>query len=187
VPSLVDAEGRLPRNPERIAGFEPTEVLAEVENQLDLFRRLVGGQPTHLDSHHHSHRLPVVLEALVEVARRHDLPVRGGTPDVERRLHEAGLATTDRFVDRFFGEDTGVDTLLSVLAEAAPGTTELMCHPARLDDELRGDSTYLEPRERELATLTDPAARRALAEHGITLATFAGIAGIAGIAGRPTR
>lgn len=173
VPSLVDAEGRLPRNPERIAGFEPAEVLAEVENQLDRFRSLVGSDPTHLDSHHHSHRLPMVLEALVEVARRHDLPVRGGSPEVERRLREAGLATTDQFIERFFGDETDLATLRSILAEVAPGSTELMCHPALVDDELRVDSTYLEPRERELATLTDPAARRAVDEHGLVLATFA--------------
>lgn len=176
VPSLVDEEGRLPRNPERVAGFDPADVLAEVENQLDRFLELVGRPPTHLDSHHHSHRLPVVLEALVEVARRHRLPVRNSSPVIARRLREAEVTTTDAFVERFFGEDTGLDTLVSVLAEVAPGSTELMCHPARVDDELRADSTYLDARERELATLTDPAAREAIARYRLRLATFAALA-----------
>jgi predicted glycoside hydrolase/deacetylase ChbG (UPF0249 family) len=176
VPSLVDEEGRLPRNPERIAGFDPADVLAEVENQLERFLALVGRPPTHLDSHHHSHRLPVVLEALVEVARRHRLPVRNSSPAIARRLREAGVATTDHFVERFFGEDTGLDTLVSVLAEIDPGSTELMCHPARVDDELRADSTYLDARERELATLTDPAAREAIVRYRLRLATFAALA-----------
>lgn len=177
VPSLVDEEGRLPRTPERIAGFDPADVLAEVENQLDRFLALVGGPPTHLDSHHHSHRTPVVLEALVEVARRHGLPVRNSSPVIARRLREAELATTDTFVERFFGESTGLDTLAAVLAEVGPGSTELMCHPARVDDELRADSTYLDARERELATLTDPAAREAIALNRIRLTTFAALAG----------
>lgn len=177
VPSLVDAEGRLPRQPERIAGFEPAEVLAEVEHQLARFHHLVGRPPTHLDSHHHSHRVPVVLEALVEVARRYRLPVRNSSPAIERRLRETGVATTEAFVERFFGDDTGLDTLLAVFDGLGPGVTELMCHPARVDDELRADSTYTDARERELATLTDPAARRALAECGIRLATFAEVGG----------
>ena len=173
VPSLVDGEGRLPRHPERIAGFEPADVLAEVENQLALFHDHLGRAPTHLDSHHHSHRVPVVLEALVEVARRHRLPVRNSSPAIARRLHEAGVTTTDVFVERFFGDDTGFDALLAVLDELAPGSTELMCHPARVDDELRIDSTYTDARERELATLTDPAARRAVDDRGLRLITFA--------------
>lgn len=175
VPSLVDEEGRLPRQPDRIAGFEPADVLAEVEHQLDLFLDLVGRPPTHLDSHHHSHRVPVVLEALVELARRHGLPVRNSSPVIERRLREAGVVTTDAFVERFFGADTGLDTLVSVLDELGPGATELMCHPARVDDELRADSTYTDARERELATLTHPDARQALIERGIRLATFADV------------
>lgn len=172
VPSLTDGDGRLPRDPEKVSGFEPADVLAEVEHQLELFHRLTGRPPTHLDSHHHSHRLPVVLDAVVAVARRHGLPVRNASPEVARRLAAEGLATTDRFVERFFGEDTGLDTLFAVLSELAPGSTELMCHPARVDAELAADSTYLEPRERELDTLTDPAARDALVAHGVRLGHF---------------
>jgi predicted glycoside hydrolase/deacetylase ChbG (UPF0249 family) len=85
------------------------------------------------------------------------------------------VATTAAFVERFFGDDTGLDTLVAILDGLGPGVTELMCHPARVDDELRADSTYTEARERELATLTDPAARRALVERGIRLATFADV------------
>jgi predicted glycoside hydrolase/deacetylase ChbG (UPF0249 family) len=51
-----------------------------------------------------------------------------------------------------------------------------MCHPAHVDDELRADSTYLDARERELATLTEPAARRQVAELGLRLGTFAELA-----------
>ncbi|HEX2164639.1 MAG TPA: ChbG/HpnK family deacetylase [Thermoanaerobaculia bacterium] len=178
VPSLVDGEGRLPRSPERVSGFEPAHVLAEIEHQLDLFHRLTGRAPTHLDSHHHSHRLPVVLDGLIEVARRHGLPVRNASPEVARRLAAEEVATTDVFVERFFGDDTGLDTLLAVLDDLAPGSTELMCHPARVDDELAADSTYTAPRERELATLTDPAARDALAAHGVRLVHFGALAAV---------
>ncbi|HEX2251889.1 MAG TPA: ChbG/HpnK family deacetylase [Thermoanaerobaculia bacterium] len=182
VPSLVDAAGRLPRKPDRIAGPDPAEVLTEVRHQLERFRELTGRLPTHLDSHHHSHRVPVVLAALVEVAREHGLPVRQGTPAVLGRLRDAGLATTDAFEEGFFGDATGLEDLVRVLSAAGPGSTELMCHPARVDDELRADSTYTDDRERELATLTDPAAREAVAALGFRLGHFGHLAA-AGAAG----
>lgn len=172
VPSLVDAEGNLPRKPEGLGGAEPADVLAEVRSQLARFRELTGRLPTHLDSHHHSHRLPVVLEALIEVAREHALPVRNASPDVGRRLREAGIATTDAFVERFFGDEASLETLVAVLRSAGGGSTEVMCHPARVDETLRASSTYLDPRERELEVLTDPAARRALEGAGLRLGRF---------------
>ena len=42
-----------------------------------------------------------------------------------------------------------------------------MCHPARVDDELRAGSTYSGERERELAALTHSEALRALRASGI--------------------
>ena len=172
VPSLLDAGGRLPPRPGPLAAARHAEVLAEVRNQLRLFRELTGRSPTHLDSHHHAHRLPVVLDALVTVAREEDLPVRNASPAVGERLRAAGVATTGAFVERFFGAEARLDVLAEVLAAAGPGVTELMCHPARVDDELRAGSSYAEERERELAVLTDPAARRMAEAAGLCLVHF---------------
>jgi predicted glycoside hydrolase/deacetylase ChbG (UPF0249 family) len=172
VPSLVDADGRLPRGPEGLGPARADDILAEVRHQLDRFRELTGRLPTHLDSHHHAHRRPSVLEALVTVAREHRLPVRNASPEVGRRLREAGVATTDAFVERFFGAAATLETLVAVLAAVGEGVTELMCHPARVDAELRADSTYVDEREDELAALTDPAARAAVANQGLELRHF---------------
>ena len=173
VPSLVDSEGRLPRRPDALAAAAPAEIAAEVEAQLDRFRRLTGCLPTHLDSHHHAHRLPAVCDALAAVARREDLPVRNASPETAERLRRAGLRTPDAFVDGFYGAGATLDSLLAILAALGPVITELMCHPGTADDQaLRRDSTYADDRERELAVLTDPAARRALAAHGVALTHF---------------
>ncbi len=177
IPSLVDAAGRLPRNPEAVVGFEPVEVLAEVRAQLERFRELTGRMPTHLDSHHHSHRLPVVLDAVLEVAAEHRLPVRNSGPEVKRRVLEAGLMTTDHFVEDFFDEGATVDTLLRLLRDLPVGSTELMCHPARVDSELRESSSYADPRDAELVALTDPGVLAALEESDVRLVSFAGLAG----------
>lgn len=172
LPSLVDAHGRLPARPELLAGADPAEVAAEVRAQLERFCALLGRWPTHLDSHHHSHRLALVLEVVVDLARERGLPVRAASPEVAQRLRREGLRTTEAFVEDFFGEEATQATLEKVLARLPAGTSELMCHPAVVDDELRASSGYAGPRERELAVLTSPAARAAVRAAGVELARF---------------
>lgn len=177
LPSLVGADGLLPRRPDqRLGAAAPAEVLGEARAQLGRFRELCGRLPTHLDSHHHAHRLPVALAALVELALEHGLPVRAASPEVTAELHRRGVATTDGFVEEFYGEAATAETLRRVLESLPPGVTELMCHPGRVDDELRAGSTYTAEREREIEVLVDPAARRLLAALGIRLIHFGELA-----------
>ncbi len=156
VPSLVDASGRLAANPEGFGDLDPEQVRLEIEAQLDRFRTLMGRQPTHFDSHHHSHRHPTVCDALIEVAGNEGLPVRTAGPQVDRKLKRASIARTDAFVEDFFGSEARLDVLMRILEDLGPGVTEIMCHPAHVDEELRRTSSYAEPREVELAVLTRP-------------------------------
>lgn len=172
VPSLIDGEGRFPAKPEGLEGACPEEVMAEVEAQFERFRALAGRLPTHLDSHHHSHRLPMVCDALVKIAERYSLPVRNASDEVGERLRQAGIATSDFFVERFFGSEARLEVLLEILGNLAPGVTELMCHPARVDEALRLDSSYVDERDQELAVLTHPEAIRAIQEEDILLTHF---------------
>ena len=146
-------------------GVAPRELEAELQRQWDRFEALVGALPTHLDSHHNTHRDPQVLTAVVRLAQPRDLPVR-----------EHSVA---RHCSRFYGqwggethpEQISVDGLLRLLdAEAHEGVTELSCHPAYADPDLR--SGYLAEREMELRTLCDPAVREALAAREIRLVGF---------------
>ena len=172
VPSLVDEQGRLPAKPEGLTGANPEEVRTEVEAQLERFHQLTGRLPTHLDSHHHSHRLPVVRDELIRIAQRWKLPVRMASPQVADSLRQAEIPTTDAFVEDFFGDDATLEVLLRILRELEHGVTEVMCHPAHVDDELRGSSSYLDHRETELTVLTHPDARQALEDGGIQLTHF---------------
>jgi predicted glycoside hydrolase/deacetylase ChbG (UPF0249 family) len=172
LPSLTDADGRLPAKPEHLGQPDPGEVMAEANAQFDRFLELTGRPPTHLDSHHHSHRIPVVYDAVVALAREHGLPVRKASPEVAARLRGAGLVTTDYFVESFFGEDARLEVLLEILGKLEPGTTEIMCHPAHVGDELRASSSYADARERELAVLTHPDAVSAVHDLGLRLANF---------------
>src|SRR5262245_16972378 len=172
VRSLVDPRGALWPTPEGLEAAHQHEVLLEVRAQVKRFRELVGRLPTHLDSHHHSHRLPAVLEALVTLAWETGLPVRSVSSDMRLRFLREGMATPDRFIDSFYGEDATLETLLQALAELQPGTTELMCHPARVDEALRSGSSYAERRAHELAILTHTEVRQNIQATGVRLASF---------------
>ncbi len=155
VSSLVDKDGKFPRSPLYISAPEPREVANEFESQLRCFVDLVGRLPTHLDSHHHAHEHPVLLEAVIELALRYRLPVRSSTPAIRERLLASGIRTTDQFLDQFYGSQVSKSGLMQMLRELPNGTTELMCHPGRVDSDLALTSSYTADRERELALLTD--------------------------------
>ena len=172
LPSFVSAAGLLPQTAEGLASADAHEVLLEVRAQVKRFRELVGRLPSHLDSHHHAHRLPVVLEALVTLAWETGVPVRSVSSEMRLRFKREGMATPDRFVDTFYAEEATLEGLLCALAELQAGTTELMCHPAHVDDELRAGSSYAQPRARELAILTHSEVRQHIQATGVRLTSF---------------
>lgn len=138
---------------------------AELERQLRRFEQLTGRAPTHLDSHRNTHRDPRLLPAFLEVARRNGLPLR----------EHCAVRYFSNFYGQWGGEthpeQIGVDGLLRVLeTEVGEGVTELACHPGCADPDLR--SAYTAERQTELATLCDPAVRRALRERQIRLISF---------------
>ena len=172
IPSLVDARGSLPAQPDGLRSARADDVMAEARAQLRRFRELMGRDPTHFDSHHHSHRLPLVLEVLLTLAWETGLPVRNASPGVGERLRRESVPTTDAFVEEFFGDKTSLEDLVRVLGDLALGTTELMCHPAVVDAELRSSSAYAEPRARELEVLTHRETRQVIQAAGIQLVHF---------------
>jgi predicted glycoside hydrolase/deacetylase ChbG (UPF0249 family) len=175
LPSLVGGNGRLPPKPEGLLAAEPAELLAEARAQLARFRELLGRDPTHFDSHHHSHRVPAVFAAVVALARETGRPVRLADPSLREALRGEGIASTDRFDESFFDRAVTPETLLGILASLPPGTTELMCHPAVVDEELLATSSYALPRARELEVLTSAAVRGAVRTGGIELVSYAAL------------
>jgi len=64
----------------------------------------------------------------------------------------------------------GIEEFLEILPD---GTTELMCHPGYVDEELRKTATRLQDsRETELDILTDPEVRKTVAKRGIRLINY---------------
>jgi predicted glycoside hydrolase/deacetylase ChbG (UPF0249 family) len=178
----------------RIRAYE--ELRAQVRRILD-----AGLEPTHLDTHKHTHLLPPVLDAVARlseeykipwVRRPFDLPLTPATrPAVgwaKRATSQALSVVRSRFArvlarhgcrstDYFAGfQITGRydATELAQLIRALPdGSTEFMCHPGICGDELRSARTRLkESREQELRALTSPEVRAALAESGVELVSY---------------
>ncbi len=58
------------------------DVAHETDRQLAAFRRLLGRNPSHIDSHQHVHRQEPVQAILVELARQLDVPLRHFSPAV---------------------------------------------------------------------------------------------------------
>jgi chitin disaccharide deacetylase len=140
----------------------PGPVEEELRRQVASFRKLVGHEPTHLDSHQHVHRQDEVGAAFAVVAQELEVPLRACNPRI-------------RFCGDFFGQ-TGkgeplpqaisVESLLNLLADLPVGVTELGCHPGVGTDD---DFPYGAERSVEVRTLCDPRIRAALSFHGIDL------------------
>jgi predicted glycoside hydrolase/deacetylase ChbG (UPF0249 family) len=164
----------------RAGGFDeslveslPPEVVAEeAEAQLARAEALLGGHPTHLDVHRHLHRFPAVLEGLTLVAAPRGLPVRAIDDAMRAELPPRRRPHHRPLRREAGGEAYWTELRFAGTVAALPeGTTELMCHPGYPPRETR--TSYALQRAVELATLTSPAARRALVQAGITLGSFA--------------
>ena len=101
-------------------------------------------------------------------------------PDAREMADQAGLATSDYFcgiAQTGVLTREGVEKLLKSLPD---GTTELMCHPGYVDEELRRTGTRLqESRQTELEILTDGSVRKLVATRGIRLISYRLVGGVA--------
>lgn len=173
VPSLVRAGGAFPKRPQEIRGrVRGEEALAEFRRQIEHAERLLGRAPTHLDTHHFVQEDDEVLWALMEIARERDLPARHKTPAQRSQLRAMEIRTTDHFCDQFYGREAVTrDRLVDIIRALPDGTTELMCHPGEVDDELL-TSSYARERPLEIAALASPDVKRAIDEAGVSLINF---------------
>ena len=177
-----------------IAGRIPIygELLAQVRKIA-----AAGIDPTHLDTHKHTHLLPPVLNAVARISaetgikwvrRPFDAKLNYHAPRKKRIVASAlrllrsrtdsvlrkhGCRSTDFFAGFQITGGFTAEDLVNLFAELPEGSTEFMCHPGYLDEELHAAPTRLrQSRADELAALTAPETRAALVRYGIRLVNY---------------
>jgi len=169
-----------------------TQLLAAVAlGRIPIYDRLAsqmrkildaGIQPTHLDTHKHTHLLPPVLDAVARIAAEFRVPwVRRLIPApvpfvqgmLQRRLVHRGCRTTDYFAGFKMTGRYNARDLAALIRGLPDGVTEFMCHPGFCGDELRAAATRLKDSRRvELDALTSAEVREALEESAVTLVRY---------------
>jgi predicted glycoside hydrolase/deacetylase ChbG (UPF0249 family) len=171
------------------------ELRAQVLRVLD-----AGLEPTHLDTHKHTHLLPPVLDAVARLSQEYkipwvrrpfDFPLTSAGPAIswakrvtsrslgvargrfERVLAGHGCRSTDHFAGFQITGRYGPEDLARLIHGLPEGSTEFMCHPGICGEELRAARTRLkDSREQELRALISPEVRAALATSGVKLVRY---------------
>jgi predicted glycoside hydrolase/deacetylase ChbG (UPF0249 family) len=184
----------------RAVALKRVRIYEELASQV---RRILdaGLHPTHLDTHKHTHLLPPVLDAVARISEEFKIPwVRrpfdfpftpAGISVAKRAIAKAmtamrgrctrvmethGCRSTDHFAGFQMTGRYDAASLVKLLRALPEGSTEFMCHPGILGDELRAARTRLKAsREQELRALTSPEVRACIEECGIQLCGYRGL------------
>jgi hypothetical protein len=158
--------------------LDGAEIAAELERQFDRLAAALGRKPDFVDGHKHVQVLPTVRDAVLALARRHDVPVRmielpaGIAKDavpqqgkatmlsrMGRRLAaEAGDHALNRgFLGvRSFGQSESYRALFRRWLAVAPPGSLIMCHPGIPDETLAARDCVTTTRAGEYAYLAGP-------------------------------
>jgi len=171
------------------------ELRKQIQRILD-----AGLQPTHLDTHKHTHLLPPVLDVVARlsqefkipwVRRPFDFPLTPAVTGISqakrivskslgvlrghfaRVLARHGCRSTDHFAGFQVTGRYGAAELARLIRSLPEGSTEFMCHPGICGEELRGARTRLKgSREQELRALTSAEVRAALTDCRVELVRY---------------
>ena len=161
--TIVDENGNFLKNAVlvRKQDVDVEEVYAEYVAQMERYIELFGHKPTHIDGHHHTHKLPQTVEATKRLAEKYGM----------KYIRE--VETDVAFISDFYGPNTNFDQFKKVLERHQDKEyVELMCHVALIDVDLIQCSTYNFDRVHELETLISSQAKDYIASNKIELMNF---------------
>lgn len=151
---------------QRVSLEDKQSIRAEVDFQLSEFERLTGRLPTHLDSHQHVHKRPIVRQVFFDKAKELEIPLR---------FNSKGIS----YCGEFYGQShlgaahpeaitvANLQRLIRLLPEQM---TELACHPGE-DPCL--NSVYCVERITEVETLCSPLILETIRDERVKLISFA--------------
>jgi predicted glycoside hydrolase/deacetylase ChbG (UPF0249 family) len=174
--------------------LKPALLETEISSQFAAFRAAFGRAPDFVDGHQHIHLFPQIGEALLCVvqtaAPRAWLRQCGRPAAAHKSLADPKGFILDRLSARFqklaaqqglrtnpafagtYSFRPGVDyaKLFPVFLDGLPDGGVVMCHPGKVDAELRGLDPLTDLREREYEYFLDDDFPRLLEARGVTLA-----------------
>ena len=208
IPSLADQSGALAKS---LLGFAAkvtrgqilaADIATEVTAQIQKIRA-AGIEPTHIDTHKHTHAHPKVMEVIGQVARdcritrirrpierigksweggglskqfAAAVAVRTVAGEFESLAQKYGLRTPDHFLGLAMTGQLGPTELRRMIENLPEGTVEIMLHPGICDQDLAGTGSRLQrQRQLELDGLTDADVKHTVQKEGIQLITYTGL------------
>jgi predicted glycoside hydrolase/deacetylase ChbG (UPF0249 family) len=175
-----------------LRSLRPKLLIAEVSRQFEAFVAAFGRPPDFVDGHHHVHLFPQIRDAVLRATKDFapDAWVRQcGQLSTRRRLtdHKAllldglsrrfrrlaadhGLWTNPAFAGTYtFRSDAAYARLFATFLHGMPDGGVVMCHPGKVDAELKRLDHVTESREHEYAFFSGDAFAHLLIEQGIKL------------------
>jgi chitin disaccharide deacetylase len=175
----------------------PALLEAEILRQFEVFHDAFGRAPDYVDGHQHIHVFPQIGETLLravkiaapqawvrQCGRAPAAPKSLSDPKgyildaLSRRFRRLALAqgvrTNPAFAGTYsFEPGAEFDKLFPGFLDGLPDGGLVMCHPGKVDDELRRLDPLTMLREGEYAYLLGQSCPKLLAERGYSLATLA--------------
>jgi chitin disaccharide deacetylase len=173
---------------------QPLLLQNEIARQLAAFRTVFGRPPDFFDGHQHIHVFPQIREALIRIVKQNapqawirqcgrsaSAPKSLGDPkalvldrlsaQLRRLATENGLATNPAFAGTYsFRPGADYEKLFPHFLDGLPDGGVIMCHPGKVDAELRRLDPLTDLREREYAYFRGDDFSRLLAARGYALA-----------------
>jgi hypothetical protein len=169
-----------------------SEINEEIYSQFDLFKKLVGRNPSHITSHHGVHGDPKVLNTVIDIAKRYKIPVRlpiwmsftnGFVSNyaAEVTLRRNGIKTTNEIFINIFNDDLRetpmplMDDFVNSIEKMPSGLIEVGCHIGFMDKEVLFSSSLNWQRVKDLIALIDPFFMELLKKNKLKLVNWKGI------------
>lgn len=138
-----------------------------------------GIKITHLDSHHHAHKVSVVAEIVAELANQMKIPVRPVASIVDI-LNRENVKIPDNFSQDFYGDVISEDFLIELIKKELiekqqnkeNACLEIMSHPSYIDQDLIDTTAYATKRSLELKVLCSQKVKDFITQQGIKLISY---------------
>ncbi|MCA9390385.1 ChbG/HpnK family deacetylase [candidate division WWE3 bacterium] len=157
-----------------------------IKKEFETFPKLFGTIPTHVSSHQDIHAHPRVMRVVADFAREYSLPVRRPAhtsaiglikdeiSDAIQTYQRANVLETDAvFVKTSGSQDEVLREFYAFLdAQADGATVEWIIHPGEVDELLKGYSSLLKDRERDVAISTLESLSQELTHRGAKIISY---------------